>query len=170
MEMTQAAQAIAAPKPAAHELVLNRLLDAPPDTLYRLWTDPTRLKDWFCPRPWTVTQAELDVRPGGVCHFTMQGPNGEVVPNLGQYLEVVPGRKLVFTDAFTGGWIPKEGAPFMVATITFEPEGGKTRYIATVRHWTEADMKKHEAMGYQQGWNTVADQLETLARTLQEDT
>lgn len=117
-----------------------------------------------------MTQAELDVRPGGVCHFTMQGPNGEVVPNLGQYLEVVPGRKLVFTDAFTGGWIPKEGAPFMVATITFEPEDGKTRYIATVRHWTEADMKKHEAMGYQQGWNTVADQLETLARTLQEDT
>ena len=61
------------------------------------------------------------------------------MPCPGQYLEVVPNRKLVFTDAFTGDWEPKDGAPFMVATVTFEPEGDKTRYTAMVRHWSEAD-------------------------------
>jgi uncharacterized protein YndB with AHSA1/START domain len=150
----------------AHDLVLTRLLDAPAEKLYRLWTDPTRLQEWFCPRPWTVTKAELDVRPGGGCNVTMGGPNGEVVPNPGQYLEVVPNRKLVFTDAFTGDWVPKEGAPFMVATVTFEPEGDKTRYTAVARHWTEADKKKHEDMGFHVGWGIVADQLEALAKTL----
>lgn len=150
----------------AHELVLTRLLDAPAEKLYRLWTDPSRLHEWFCPRPWTVTKAELDVRPGGACNVTMGGPNGEVVPNPGQYLEVIPDRKLVFTDAFTGDWTPKEGAPFMVAILTFEPEGDKTRYTAIARHWNEADMKKHEEMGFHVGWGIVADQLEAVAKTI----
>jgi len=150
----------------AFELTLNRLLDAPADKLFRLWTDPARMHEWFCPKPWTVSKAELDVRPGGKSDITMQGPNGEVVCNPGQYLEVVPGRKIVFSDAFTGDWKPKEGAPFMVATVTFEPEDGKTRYVCVVRHWTEADMKKHEDMGFHQGWGIVADQLEALAKTI----
>lgn len=150
----------------AHELVLTRLLDAPAETLYRLWTDPTRLHEWFCPKPWTVTKAELDVRPGGACTVTMGGPNGEVVPNPGQYLEVIPNRKLVFSDAFTGDWVPKDGAPFMVATVTFEPEGDKTRYTAVASHWNEADKKKHEDMGFHVGWGIVADQLEALAQKI----
>ena len=150
----------------AHELTLNRLLDAPADKLYRLWTDPSRLHEWFCPKPWTVSHAVLDVRPGGAADITMEGPGGEVVSNPGQYLEVVANRKLVFTDPFTGDWVPKDGAPFMVATVTFTPEGGKTRYIAVCRHWSAADKKKHEEMGFHPGWNIVADQLEALAKTL----
>jgi uncharacterized protein YndB with AHSA1/START domain len=54
----------------------------------------------------------------------------------------------------------------MVATITFEPEAGKTRYTAVVRHWSEADKKKHEEMSFHQGWGICADQLEALAKTL----
>jgi uncharacterized protein YndB with AHSA1/START domain len=149
-----------------HELVLDRLLDAPAEKLYRLWTDPRRMHEWFCPKPWAVTHAELDVRPGGKCDVTMKGPNGEASALPGQYLEVVPNRKIVFSDAFTGDWTPKDGAPFMVATVTFTPQGDKTRYVAVVRHWTEADMKKHEEMGFHQGWGIVADQLEALAKTI----
>ena len=61
----------------AHELVLNRLLDAPPEKLYRLWTDPSRMPEWFCPKPWTVSVEKMDLRPGGASHFTIRGPNGE---------------------------------------------------------------------------------------------
>ena len=96
----------------------------------------------------------------------MKSPEGQEIPCPGQYLEVIPNRKLVFSDAFTGNWNPKEGAPFMVATITFEPEGSKTRYTAVVRHWGEDDKKKHEEMGFYQGWGICADQLEALAKTL----
>jgi uncharacterized protein YndB with AHSA1/START domain len=151
---------------AAHELSLTKLLDSPAEKLYRLWTDPARMADWFCPKPWTVSHAELDVRPGGRCNVTMQGAGGEVMANPGQYLEIVPNRKIVFTDAFTGDWKPKDGAPFMVAIVTFEPEGGKTRYRAVVRHWNEADKKKHEEMGFHPGWGIAADQLDALAKTL----
>ncbi len=96
----------------------------------------------------------------------MKGPNGEVVENPGQWLEVIPNRKLVFSDAFVGDWIAKDGTPFMVATLTFEPEGNKTRYIATVSHWSEADKLQHEKMGFVEGWGIVADQLEALAKKI----
>ena len=108
----------------------------------------------------------MDLRVGGATNMVMNGPDGQEMPNPGTILDVVPGRKLVFTDAYTGDWMPREGAPFMTAVITFEPEGGKTRYTAAVRHWTDEDVKKHDAMGFHQGWGMCADQLEALARTI----
>lgn len=149
-----------------HELILDRLMDATPEQIYRLWTDPVRMPEWFCPKPWTVTDVVLDSRPGGVWRFTMKGPNGEVMPNPGQVVEVVPNHKVVFTDAFVGDWVPKDGEPFMVATVTFTREGDKTRYIATARHWSAEARQRHEAMGFREGWNTVADQLDALAKTI----
>jgi uncharacterized protein YndB with AHSA1/START domain len=150
----------------AHELILTRLLDAAPDKLFRCWTDPTLLKQWFAPRPVITVRAELDVRPGGGQDIAMQTPDGQDIPCIGQYLEIVPDRKIVFSDAFTGDWSPKDGAPFLVATITFALESGKTRYTATLRHWSEADKKKHEEMGFHTGWGQATDQLEALAKTL----
>ena len=150
----------------AHELTLTRLLDAPADKLFRCWTTPELIKQWFAPKPYTTPVADVDLRPGGASNVVMKSPEGQDIPCPGQYLEVVQGRKMVFSDAFTGDWAPKEGAPFMVATITFEPEAGKTRYTAVVRHWSEADKKKHEEMGFHQGWGICADQLEALAKTL----
>jgi uncharacterized protein YndB with AHSA1/START domain len=149
-----------------HEMTLTRLLDAPADTLFRCWTTPELIKQWFAPKPWTTPVAEVDLRAGGACNIVMKSPQGQEAPCPGQYLEVVPGRKLVFTDGFTGDWVPKDGTPFMVATVTFEPEGYKTRYTATVRHWSEADRKKHEEMGFYPGWGLCAEQLEALAKTI----
>lgn len=107
------------------------------------------MKPWFCPQPWSVSHVEIDVRPGGSNLIVMNGPNGEVVPNRGVYLEVAPNEKLVFTDAFTSAWVPSE-KPFMVAELTFADEGGKTRYRAVARHWSEEDMKSHQAMGFEE--------------------
>ena len=156
---------IESPKPAEHELVLTRLLDAPKEKLFRCWTEPQLLKQWFAPKPFTVPVADVDVRAGGASNIVMRGPDGTDYPNAGMYLEVVPNRKLVFTDALRPGFIPA-GEPFMVAEVTFEDEGGKTRYIARARHWNAAAKAKHEAMGFHQGWGQCADQLEALAKTL----
>lgn len=147
------------------ELVLARLIDAPREKVFRAWTDPEILKQWFCPAPWKVTFAEIDVRTGGASKIVMQGPEGEEMPLPGQYLEVVPNEKIVFTDAFVGGWKPSE-KPFMTAEVTFEDEGGKTRYVARARHWSVEDRKTHEEMGFHQGWGIVADQLEAVAAGL----
>jgi uncharacterized protein YndB with AHSA1/START domain len=154
-----------AQREAAHELVLTRLLDAPPETLFRCWTEAALLERWFAPKPWTVASAELDIRPGGASRIVMRSPDGQEFPSGGVYLEVVPNRRLVFTDAFTAGWVPAE-KPFFTAVVTFEREDGRTRYTARARHWTAEDKERHERMGFHAGWNQCAAQLEELARTL----
>jgi len=149
------------------ELVLARLMDASPEQLYRVWTDPKLTPQWFCPKPWRAETTKMDLRPGGASEVTMYGPDGEVFPNRGVYLEVVPNRKIVFTDVFTEGWVPVEGGGMMTATVTFEPQAdGKTLYVARCCHPSAEKAAQHEQMGFHQGWGIVADQLEALARTL----
>src|SRR5689334_23547774 len=102
-----------------NELVLARLMDATPEQLFKVWTTPERFPEWFCPKPWRAEATRQDLRPGGAAETTVYGPDGEVFPNHGIYLEVVPNRKLVFTDAYTEGWVPAEGGGMMTAVLTF---------------------------------------------------
>jgi uncharacterized protein YndB with AHSA1/START domain len=149
-----------------HQLVLNRILDAPREKVYRAWTEPELLKQWFAPLPYTTPLAELDVRPAGANLIVMRGPDGNEFPNRGVYLEVIPNEKLVFTDAYTTAWEPSQ-KPFMTVILTFEDAGaGKTNYTARVQHWSEEDRRTHEKMGFHEGWGLCADQLEALAKTL----
>jgi uncharacterized protein YndB with AHSA1/START domain len=146
------------------DLVLTRLFDAPPEKLFAAWTEPALLKQWFTPRPWTTPVVELDVRPGGSSLIVMRGPDGSEFPNRGVYLDVVKNERLVFTDAFTEAWKPSE-KPFMVASVTFEAQDGRTRYTARVSHWSEADREAHEKMGFHEGWSTCTEQLAALVET-----
>lgn len=142
-------------------LVLNRLIDAPPSAVYAAWTTPDLLEQFFAPQPFITKVAELDVRTGGVNAISMQGPDGSEFPARGVYLEVVPNRKLVFTDAYESAWKPST-KPFMTVTLTFGEQGGKTNFTAFVQHWTEADREAHEQMGFHQGWSMVTEQLAKL--------
>ncbi|CDP50169.1 SRPBCC family protein [Paradevosia shaoguanensis] len=145
------------------ELVLTRLIDAPRERVFAAWTQPDLLKQWFAPRPWSTPVAELDVRTGGWNYVVMRDQDGNDYPNRGMYLEVVPNEKIVFTDAYTGDWQPSD-KPFFTAVLTFEDEGGKTRYTARARHWTVEDRQVHEKMGFHEGWGMCADQLEELLK------
>jgi uncharacterized protein YndB with AHSA1/START domain len=158
------AKAEAAPA-AKRELVLTRLIDAPRERLFRCWTEPELLKQWFAPLPYTITHAELDVRSGGSNYIVMRSPEGQDMPLRGVYLEVVPNERVVFTDAYTRPWEPSD-KPFFTGIITFEDEGGKTRYTARALHWTAEDCEAHEKMGFHEGWGQCADQLAALAKTL----
>lgn len=150
----------------SRELSLTRLIDAPPAKVWRCWTEPELMKQWFAPKPFTTPFVELDLRAGGANSITMRGPDGQDMPNTGTYLEVVPNKRLVFTDAYTGDWQPSR-MPFMTVILTFdEVEGGKTRYTATVRHWSDEDRKQHEDMGFETGWGLCADQMIELIKTL----
>ena len=150
---------------ADRDLTLTRLIAAPREKLYRAWTEPELLKQWFAPLPYTTPVVEVDVRPGGAAYFVMRGPDGKDLPNRGVYLEVVPNQRLVSTDAYTKAWEPSE-KPFMTLILTFEDEAGKTRYTARVRHWTVADRETHEKMGFHQGWGICTDQLTALVARL----
>lgn len=150
----------------AFDLVLERIIDAPPETVFRAYTDPALLGQWFVPKPWRISDIVIEPRPGGRFNFVMHGPDGERAPNSGVFLDVVPNRRLISTDAFTADWRPA-GQPFMVAHIELEPIGDeRTRYVATARHWSREAMNQHVAMGFHEGWGQVADQLNALVRTL----
>lgn len=143
------------------DLVLTRVIDAPREKVFKAWTDPELLKQWFAPLPWTTPQVEADVRPGGSSLVVMRGPDGNEFPNRGVYLEVVKNERLVFTDAFTKAWGPSE-KPFMAVELTFEDQRGKTKYTARVHHWSVADREAHEKMGFHGGWAICAEQLAAL--------
>ena len=78
---------------------------------------------------------------------------------------MVPGEKVVFTDAFREGWVPS-GEPFFAGTITFTKEGDKTRYTARGEHWTDEAEAKHKKMGFEAGWNAALDQLIALGEEM----
>lgn len=147
------------------ELTLNRIIDAAPEKVFRCWTEPALITQWFTPPPFATVHAEIDLRAGGANLIVMRSPEGVEMPNRGVYLEVVPNEKLVFTDAYTSAWIPSE-KPFMTVTLTFENQDGKTNYTAVVRHWTVDDCAAHEKMGFHVGWGIATDQLAALAATL----
>ena len=147
------------------DLILTRVIDAPPEKVFRAWTEPELLRQWFAPKPWTTPNVEIDVRPGGSSLFVMRNPDGNEFPNRGVFLEVVKNQRLVFTDAFTKAWDPSP-KPFMTVILTFEDLGGRTRYTARVRHWTDADREAHEKMGFHVGWAMCAEQLSDVVEKL----
>lgn len=151
--------------PRARELVLTRIIPAPPAALFRAWTEPDLLKRWFAPAPFTVAEAETDPRPGGASRIVMRAPDGSEFPSRGVYLEVVENARLVFTDAYTRAWEPSE-KPFFTGIVTFEPVEGGTRYTARALHWSAEDCAAHAAMGFHDGWGRCADKLAALAASL----
>lgn len=149
------------------DLQLDRYLDVTPARVFRCWTEPALLCQWFCPKPWFVSEAVVDLRPGGRFFTLMQGPAGEVIPNDGAFLEIVPDRKIVFTDLFLADWRPTAEAGLgFAAIVTMEPEGPGTRYRAIARHRKPAEAKTHRKMGFLEGIDTAADQLVEIAKDL----
>ena len=156
------------------DLVLERTLDAPIDLVWKAYTNPEHLKQWFAPKPFQITECELDLTPGGIFRIRMTGPDGFDTGhgNAGCVLEVVEGRKLSWTNALGPGYRPAEMGEGcesfpMTAIVTMEDAGGgKTAYRTVALHRNAADREMHDNMGFQNGWGTTAQQLEELAKGL----
>ena len=156
------------------DLVLERTLDAPLDLVWEAYTNPEHLKRWFAPRPYEISECELDLTPGGIFRIRMIGPDGFDTGhgNAGCVLEVVDRQKLAWTSALGPGYRPAEMGEGcesfpMTAIVTFADAGnGKTAYRAIALHKDMADRDMHEKMGFQDGWGTTATQLEEFARSL----
>ncbi|GGB77270.1 SRPBCC family protein [Henriciella pelagia] len=148
------------------ELVIGRIIDAPRHAVWRCWTEEDLLKQWHCPRPWSVPEADFDLRPGGRFNTVFAGPDGERMENKGMWLEIVPEERLVFTDFYTEGYVP-QGDGFMTGFVELsDTEDGKTRFIWGARHRNAETMKQHVEMGFEQGWGAAADQLEETAQSV----
>jgi uncharacterized protein YndB with AHSA1/START domain len=156
-----------------HDLVLERILDAPRELVWKAWTDPEHLRQWWAPKPYQTPETDIDLRPGGHFNTRMTGPDGFDSSGTGCFLEVEPLQKIVWTNVLTTGYRPNQpedcgGFPF-TAIVTFADAGdGRTRYRAVAMHKDAADRDSHEQMGFHEGWGTVAGQLEQVAKALGE--
>ena len=149
----------------ALDLMLERRIAAPPSAVWRCWTEAELLKQFFAPRPWKTPEVVIEPRPGGRFYTRMAGPDGEGHAGEGCVLVAEPDRRLGWTDALAGGYRPNP-TTFMTAMLTFEPDGDGTLYRALVKHADKEARDRHEAMGFSQGWGTVADQLAEVAAGL----
>lgn len=151
------------------DLIFEKVVEVSPESLWEAWTTPEKLLPWFCPLPWKTIECEIDLRPGGRFYTVMQSPEGQTFPNTGCYLEVIPNKKLVWTNALEPGFRPvnppepspgHECAEFlMTATIMLEPHASGTKYTAVVQHANSEARVRHEGMGFKEGWGAVLDQL-----------
>lgn len=148
MSQTQATEEIS--------LTLTRVFDAPRSLVYRMWSEPEHLAAWCYPKDFTVPEAQMDFRVGGVNSATLRSPGGEDYRMRSVYKEILPGERLVFTHC----WLDEDGKPGheTLVTVTFEDAGagGKTRLtFHQTRFESEASRDSHA-----EGWGETLDHLE----------
>lgn len=134
---------------AAGEMILTRVFDAPRALVWKAWTDPRHLAQWWGPKGFTLPGCDMDFRPGGKYRFVMRGPDGQDFPFHGVYREIVANERIVFTCI-----IERDAIPELLVTVIFEDREGRTRL--TVRQTTAPG---EAGRGQHQGWSETLERL-----------
>jgi uncharacterized protein YndB with AHSA1/START domain len=156
---------------SAEEFVIERTFDAPRDLVFKAWTEPERLAQWWGPKGFTMISTKVDLRPGGVFHYDMRGPDGKEMWGKFVYREIVPPEKMVFIVSFSdenGGITRHPMAPTwpreVINFLTMSESGGKT--TVTLRGGPYAATEEERATfkaghaSMQQGFTGTFDQLD----------
>ena len=156
------------------EFVISRVFDAPRDLMWKCFTEPEQMKQWWGPKGVKVVKSEMDLRAGGAYHYAMQTPDGKVMWGKQVYREIKPKDRLVFINSFSderGGVTRHPLAPTwpleMDSVFTFEDQpGGRTKFTV---HWSPRNPTEEERKTFDsghasmtQGWSGTMEQLEAF--------
>lgn len=149
----------AATELAERELVIERIFDAPRALVFKAWTEPERMAQWWGPRGFTMTSCKMDLRPGGAYRFEMRSPADTEHRTQGVFREIVEPERLVYTWA----WVDAEGKSGheTLVTLTFAEHGGKTKL--TLHQATFESVTARDA--HRGGWTTALDCLAEYVAT-----
>lgn len=152
-------------------LSFTRTLKARPASIWRCWTEPALLCQWFTPKPVETVHAEIDATPGGTFRTVMRIPDHGEVDSTGCILLAEPCRRLVFTNCLKTDFQPVilgtgPNDFGFTADLRIAPDPAGATYTVFARHADLDGAAKHEAMGFYDGWGTATTQLEALAATL----
>jgi uncharacterized protein YndB with AHSA1/START domain len=152
------------------EFVITRVFDAPRELVFKAWTEADRLAQWWGPKGFALGVAHLDLRPGGIFHYSMQSAAGHVMWGRFVYQEIVAPERIVYINSFSDEEGNIARAPFsqtwpleVFNTLTLTEDEGKT--ALTLRghpiNATEEERKTYSEMhkSMQQGFTGTLDQL-----------
>ncbi len=157
------------------DIVIIREFDAPRALVWDAWTKAEHLARWWGPRVFTNPVCELDVRPGGRFRIVMRAPDGTDYPMRGEYVEVVPPERLVYTNDLKGqpeAWMDMfndargtpRGTPVedSVVTVTFVERAGKTTVTISTRFASAVEAEVFRKMLMVEGWTESLGKLAAL--------
>jgi uncharacterized protein YndB with AHSA1/START domain len=149
--------------PSDREIVITRVFNAPRELVFKAWTEPKHIAQWWGPKGFTTRVTELDLRPGGRARYVMIGPDGTEYPVKGVFREIVLPERIVTSDEFDEGFEKVVNADLpkgIITTAVFEDLNGKTKLTLRIMHESVEDRRKHEEMGVVAGWNSSFDCLD----------
>jgi uncharacterized protein YndB with AHSA1/START domain len=158
---------ISPPTPSAvQELVLTRVFDGPRELVFRVWTDPAHLAQWWGPKGFTNPVCEVDARPGGAIRIHMRGPDGTVYPMTGVYQEIVAPERLVFSSSAPDN----AGKPLfeVLTTVTFAERAGKTTLTLQARVTKSTPAAAPHLAGMTEGWTQSLERLVAYVASVRE--
>jgi uncharacterized protein YndB with AHSA1/START domain len=143
------------------DLTLQRVIRAPRAAVWRAWTEPSQLEQWWVPAPAVARVDRLEARPGGAFVTRISEDGVEFGPHMdASFLVVDDGERIVFTNAVDSRWRPTRPDPIaMVAEIVLRDHPDGTDYQVVVRHGDPAARARHEELGFFDGWGSVTGQL-----------
>jgi uncharacterized protein YndB with AHSA1/START domain len=142
--------------PAGIGIALQRRFRASPDRVFRAWTEPAALREWWCPAGWVAGEIAIDPRPGGTYRIEMRrSGGGERLAVRGEFLDVMPPWRLVYSWIWEGAF--PETAPTLV---TVEIDGSPDETLLTLRHddFTDAGIREQ----HRTGWIAACNRLDRV--------
>jgi uncharacterized protein YndB with AHSA1/START domain len=141
-------------------VTLTRVFDAPRELVWRAWTEPKHLAQWFGPRGFTSSVPELDVRVGGALRIVMHGPDGNDYPMEGVFRAVVAPERLVFSNIA----VDKDGNHLLEGetTVILEAQGAKMKLILHTYAKGLVPIAPQMLAGMEAGWSQSLDKMSDL--------
>jgi uncharacterized protein YndB with AHSA1/START domain len=145
---------------AERELTITRVFDAPRALVFKAWTDPKHLAQWWGPQGFTNPVCEFDARAGGALRIHMSGPDGSVYPMKGVIQEIVAPERLVFTNIA----IDASGKHLLegLTTVIFSDERGKTKMTLHTKAVAVTEVAIAYLQGMEMGWTQSIDKLQAF--------
>ena len=146
------------------EINISRIFDAPRDLVWKAWTEEKHVQQWFCPKGFTIPVIDWDAKPGNKIFVQMKGPDGNLYPMSGEFVEIRPQDKFVFIGSALDG----NGNPLFkqLSTAIFETDGNKTKLSLRLQY---SDVRPEAAPhlgGANEGWNMSLDKLNELVKAM----
>lgn len=153
-------------KPDDATLIIKRLLNAPPELAYRAWTTPEHIKQWMRPEPgMEIPLAKMDLRVGGKFRIQMRKPDGEYFTAAGEFREVKPNQRLVYTwdwekDGRGEDFGELEGKESLITIEFNQRANNRTEFVMTHTRFANTDTRDNHARGWSRAVETLANHLE----------